>query len=469
MLSVSQHLANYLRSENPRVRVSILGGGVEKPRHIAEQEILTANAAIILVEAGVGVVRETRRHCFLASMTRVPHVAFAIHGMDLAGPSENRYREIESACLRLAEQMGLADVVCIPLSSVDAESLPSVRGMPWHPGPTLKAWLDAVQAPTKDRPHPPSPIVNAAQTAGQFEASVVWLSEAPMLRGRAYLIKTWDKTVEGTISPLKYKINVDTLEHVAAEALERNEIGVCELELEEPVRFDAYGENRHTGSFLLIDPIGAQVAGAGMIRFALRRAHNVHLQHLDVDKSARAVMKRQKPCVLWLTGLSGAGKSTVANLVEKALHAEGRHTYLLDGDNVRHGLNKDLGFTAADRVENIRRIAEVARLMVDAGLIVITAFISPFRAERRMARALFDRSEFIEVYVDAPLDIAERRDPKGLYRKARRGELKNFTGIDSPYEPPEAPEIHLDTAVLSREEAVLRVLEQLRKLESRTE
>ena len=300
-----------------------------------------------------------------------------------------------------------------------------------------------------------------AEVANQFEATIVWMAEQPLLRGRSYLLKIGAKTVTATIAPIKYQVEVDTLAHLAAEKLELNQIGVCELELDQPIAFDPYAENRDTGGFILIDRITNQTAGAGMLKFALRRAHNIHLQHLDVDKAARAALKGQRPGVLWLTGLSGAGKSTIANRVEKRLHAMGRHTYILDGDNVRHGLNKDLGFTAADRVENIRRIAEVAKLMVDAGLIVITAFISPFRAERRMARELLAPGEFIEVFVDAPLGVAEERDPKGLYRKARRGEIKNFTGIDSPYEAPEAPEIRIDTTALDPDAAADRVLAAL--------
>ena len=304
----------------------------------------------------------------------------------------------------------------------------------------------------------------SAAVADQFEATVVWMSDQPMLRGRTYLMKIGTKTVTATIAPLRYRVDVETLAHLAAEKLELNQIGVCELELDRPIAFDPYGENRDTGGFILIDRLTNHTVGAGMLKFALRRAHNIHMQHIDVDKAARAALKGQKACVLWLTGLSGAGKSTIANLMEKKLHGMGRHTYILDGDNVRHGLNKDLGFTAEDRVENIRRIAEVAKLMVDAGLIVITAFISPFRAERGMARALLAEGEFIEVFVDAPLAVAEERDPKGLYRKARRGEIKNFTGIDSPYEAPEAPEIHIDTMTVSADDAVERMLAALRRM-----
>jgi bifunctional enzyme CysN/CysC len=294
-----------------------------------------------------------------------------------------------------------------------------------------------------------------------IQATIVWMHEEPMLRGRSYLIRVGSRTATATVAPLKYKLNVDSLEHVAANKLELNEIGVCDLELSAPVAFDPYRENRDTGAFILIDRITNDTVGAGMIEFALRRAQNIRWQELTVDRGARAAAMHQNPCVLWLTGLSGAGKSTIANRVEAELHRRGHHTYMLDGDNVRHGLNRDLGFTDADRVENIRRVAEVAKLMMDAGLIVLVSFISPFRSERQMARALFDEGQFFEVFVDAPLAVAERRDPKGLYKKARRGELQHFTGIDSPYEAPSNPEIRLDTTSLSALDATGAVLELL--------
>jgi bifunctional enzyme CysN/CysC len=297
--------------------------------------------------------------------------------------------------------------------------------------------------------------------ADQFEATVVWMADDPMYRGRNYLMRIGSQLATATIAPLKYKLNVDSQEHVAATKLELNEIGVCDLELDRPVAFDPYEENRDTGGFILVDRITNDTVGAGMLRYALRRSANVRWQAVDVDKAARAAQKGQTPSVLWFTGLSGAGKSTIANLVETELHRLGCHTYMLDGDNVRHGLNKDLGFTQADRVENIRRIAEVARLMTDAGLIVLVSFISPFRSERRMARELVPDGEFLEVFVDTPLEVAEQRDPKGLYAKARRGELANFTGIDSPYEPPEHPELRLDTTALSAEEGAAQVVRAL--------
>jgi len=297
--------------------------------------------------------------------------------------------------------------------------------------------------------------------ADQFQATVVWMHEEPMLPGRPYLMKIGSRVLTASVTELRHRVNVNTLEHVAAKQLELNEIGLCNLSTDRPIAFDAYEDNRETGGFIFIDKLSNDTVGAGMIHFALRRAENVHWQALDVDKPARAAQKGQKACVLWFTGLSGAGKSTIANLVEKRLLAMGRHTYTLDGDNVRHGLNKDLGFTEADRVENIRRVAEVSKLMVDAGLIVLVSFISPFRSERRMARELLQQGEFIEVYVDTPLAEAERRDPKGLYRKAREGKIRNFTGIDSPYEPPEHAELRLDTTALTPEQAAESVIATL--------
>jgi bifunctional enzyme CysN/CysC len=287
------------------------------------------------------------------------------------------------------------------------------------------------------------------QAADQFEATLIGLTETAILPGRSYLMKLATKVVTATVNPLKHKVNVNTLEHLAAERLELNDIGVVELELDQPLVFEDYAKSRELGGFILIDRITNNTVAAGMLHFALRRSQNVHWQFTDVNRVSRAQMNRQRPCVVWLTGYSGAGKSTIANLVEKKLFSLGHRTYLLDGDNVRHGLNKDLGFTEQDRVENIRRVAEVAKLMVDAGLIVLVSFISPFRAERQGARALMGEGEFFEVFVDTTLAAAEERDVKGLYKKARAGALKNFTGIDSPYEPPESAEIHIDTSKLS--------------------
>jgi bifunctional enzyme CysN/CysC len=290
-----------------------------------------------------------------------------------------------------------------------------------------------------------SPAGERPVLSDQFAADIVWLDHEHMLPGRQYLLKSMTRTVPAQVTELKYRFDVDSLEHNAAKVLELNEIGLVNLSTAEPIVFDPYAENRDTGGFILIDRFSNQTVAAGMIRFALRRASNIHWQALDIDRSARARLKHQKPSVLWFTGLSGSGKSTIANLVEKRLYARGRHTTILDGDNVRHGLNRDLGFTDADRVENIRRVAETAKLMADAGLIVLVSFISPFRSEREMARGLMGEGEFVEIFVDTPLSVAEMRDPKGLYARARAGEIKNFTGVDSPYEPPATPELHLRT------------------------
>lgn len=292
------------------------------------------------------------------------------------------------------------------------------------------------------------------QVADQFAANIVWFNEHALLPGRSYILRTETDQASATITDLKYRINVNNFAHEAAKSLDMNEVGICNISLQAPIAFDPFAENRTTGAFILIDRISNATVGAGMILHALRRAENIHWQSLDVGKQERSLLKHQKPAVFWFTGLSGSGKSTIANLLEKKLHASGRHTYILDGDNVRHGLNRDLGFTDEDRVENIRRVAEVARLMADAGLIVIVSFISPFRAERRMARELMANGEFIEVFVDTPFEECARRDTKGLYARALSGALKNFTGVDSPYEVPENPEVHLETLGKKPEEMV---------------
>jgi bifunctional enzyme CysN/CysC len=299
------------------------------------------------------------------------------------------------------------------------------------------------------------------EVSDQLAAHVIWMSRQEMLPGRSYLLKSGTRTVSAAVSDLKHLVDVDSFKPLAAKTLRLNDIGFCNLSLAEPIAFDPYESNRTTGSFILIDRFSNATVAAGMIRFGLRRATNIHVQALTIDKEARANAKHQKPCVLWFTGLSGAGKSTIANKVEEKLHLLGCHTYLLDGDNVRHGLNRDLGFTDADRVENIRRVGETAKLFVDAGLIVLVSFISPFRSERRMARELVADDEFFEVFVDAPLEVAEQRDPKGLYRKAREGAIQHFTGIDSPYETPENPDLHLHSAVDAPDALADRVVSYL--------
>jgi bifunctional enzyme CysN/CysC len=504
----------------------------------------TADAAVVLVDARIGVMTQTRRHAYLLALIGVPHVAIAVNKMDLVDYSERSFGEIQLQCRELAAAVGLTDVIAIPLSAVRGDNVlePSER-TPWYGGPTLMDFLETVPldedrlqglpfrmpaqwinrpdldfrgvagtiaagaiAPGERIVVQPSgresavarivtydgdldravagqsvtltladdidvsrgDLLSAAEApadvADQFEAMLVWMSDAPLLPERRYLFKIGARTLPGTVTRIKFALNVETLEHVAAATLDLNGIGCCNLSLDEAIPFDPYSRSRDTGGFIMIDRVTNATVGAGMLRYALRRASTIHHQQLDVDKPARASALGQKPCAIWFTGLSGAGKSTIANLLELQLHQLGCRTYLLDGDNVRSGLNRDLGFTEADRVENVRRIAEVAKLMVDAGLIVLVSLISPFRSEREFARSLFEAGEFAEIYVNAPLALAEQRDPKGLYGRARRGELAGFTGIDSPYEPPADPEVEVDTAECTAEQAVERVLARLREL-----
>ena len=306
-----------------------------------------------------------------------------------------------------------------------------------------------------------APVEAPAQVGDQFEATVVWMADEPLLRGRTYLMRVGTKTVAATVAPIKYKLDVDTLDRIAANQLELNGIGVVDVELSEPIAFDPYLENRDTGGFILIDRITNATVGAGLLQFALRRSHNVPWQSVEVDRAARAAAKGQQPFVVWLTGLPGAGKSSIANAVERRLHALGRHTFMLDGDNLRHGLSKDLGFSDADRAENNRRAAEVTKMLTDAGLIVIAALVSPFSADRATTRAQFGEDEFLEVFVDVPPGVAAERDTKGLYAKAREGGLANLTGMGSTYEPPESPEVHLEMASLGIEEAADRIVAAL--------
>jgi bifunctional enzyme CysN/CysC len=502
----------------------------------------TADCAVLLLDARKGVLTQTRRHLFLATLLGVHHVALAVNKMDLVGFSPERFAEIEGELRALAAELGIEELTCIPVCAVDGDNVvsPSER-TPWYEGPTVLGYLETVEVdqermarapfrmPVQLVLRPDAEFRGFAGTVGggtirpgdrvrvlpsglestvarivtfdgdlecavsgqavtltladeidvsrgdvlaapadppavadQLRATVVWMAEQPMLRGRSYLLRLGTAQATATAAPIKHKVDVATMHHLAANRLELNEIGAVDLELDRPLAFDPYRENRETGGFILVDRVTNDTVGAGMLDFALRRAANLRWQPVEVDKRARAALKAQRPCVVWLTGRPSAGKSTIANLVERELLALGHHTYLLDGDNVRHGLTKDLGFTSADRVENIRRVAEVARLMTDAGLIAIVSFISPFRSERRMARDLVEAGEFLEVFVDAPLDVAEARDPKGLYAKARRGELRNFTGIDSPYEPPEAPELRIDTTALTPAAAAARVVAALR-------
>ena len=305
---------------------------------------------------------------------------------------------------------------------------------------------------------------NPPEVSDQFESTIVWMADDPLIPGRAYWLKLGTQTVSATVQSPKFTVNVNNIEHMAAKTLELNAIGVAEILTDKPIVFEPYMNNHVLGGYILIDKISNATVAAGMLHFSLRRAQNVHWQATDIGREAHAALKNQKPKILWFTGLSGSGKSTIANEVEKTLHLLNRHTFLLDGDNIRHGLNKDLGFTETDRIENIRRVGEVAKLMADAGLIVLTAFISPFRAERDMVRAMMPEGEFVEIFVDTPLAVAEARDVKGLYKKARAGQLKNFTGIDSPYEPPEKPDIRVNTVEMSAAEAAEHIVRQLMPL-----
>jgi bifunctional enzyme CysN/CysC len=502
----------------------------------------TAELAIILIDARKGVLTQTRRHTFIATLLGIKNLVVCINKMDLVGYSRETFQKIEEDYRVFAKELGAENIACIPASALVGDNIiDRSANMPWYQGPTLMGHLETVPVGDDQSSKPfrmPVQWVNrpnqnfrgfagtiasgtlksgdaikvlpsgktskvarivsydgdlaeavtdqavtitltdevdvsrgdvlcAAQApvevSDQFEVEVLWMGDEAMLPGRPYIIKAGTKTLPGTLDKLKHKVNVNTLEKMAAETLALNEIGICNLELDSPLAFAPYKENRALGSFIIIDRFTNNTIGLGLIKFALRRAANIHWQAMDVNKSSRAKLIKQKPTVLWFTGLSGAGKSTIANLVEKKLHAQGHLTYLLDGDNVRHGLNRDLGFTDQDRVENIRRVAEVAKLMTDAGLITLVSFISPFRSERLMAREAVAKDEFVEIHIDTSLNEAEKRDVKGLYAKARRGELKNFTGISSPYEAPENPELRIDTAAMSAEEAATEIVKFLER------
>ena len=498
--------------------------------------------AVILIDARKGVLTQTRRHAYIASLLGIRHIVLAVNKIDLVGYSQSIFDQIVADFSQFAAKLDFVSQVAIPLSArYGANVMAKSPETPWYQGPSLLSHLESVDVDTAmsgkpfrlpvqwvNRPNldfrgfsgtiaggrvRPGDSIAVAKSgrlskvsrivtmdgdlkeavagdavtvtlsdevdisrgdvlsspdarpdvSDQFAAHLIWMTEEEMLPGRQYLLKLGTATVPAAISELKHKVDVNTLEHMAGKTLALNEVGYANFSLTAPLAFDAYRDNRDTGGFILIDRFSNATVGAGMIDFGLRRATNVHWQALDVNKGARAAQKHQEPVVLWFTGLSGSGKSTIANLVEKSLAARGKHTYLLDGDNVRHGLNKDLGFTDADRVENIRRVGEAARLFVDAGLIVLVSFISPFRSERRMARDLVGPGEFIEVFVDTPIDVCIARDPKGLYEKAKAGAIKNFTGIDSPYEPPEQAELTIKTVTAAPEahaEAIVAYLSE---------
>jgi len=500
----------------------------------------TADLAIVLVDARKGLLTQTRRHSYIASLLGIRHVVLAVNKMDLVGYDQGVFEAIDAAYRQLAVQLGIDHVTSIPLSALKGDNiLQASAATRWYRGPSLLQHLETVEvdavrndagfrlpvqwvcrpdqnfrgfagtvvsAPvgvgdevvvlpsgqrssvaaivTADgdldlaRPGQAVTLTLAGEVdasrgdviaaaaappevADQFAAHLLWMGDEQLLPGRSYWLKIGARTVGVQVTEIKHKVDVNTQDELAAKHLSLNEVGYCNLYLDQPIPFEPYARSREMGGFILIDRQSNGTVAVGTLDFALRRAGNIHWQHVDVDKHARARIKHQKPRCVWFTGLSGSGKSTIANLVEKRLLAMGHHTYILDGDNVRHGLNKDLGFTDEDRVENIRRVAEVARLMVDAGLIVLVSFISPFRAERRMARGMFGDGEFLEVFVDTPLEIAEARDPKGLYAKARAGILSNFTGVDSTYERPEHPEIVLSTVRIDAEALARQVVEYL--------
>ena len=502
----------------------------------------TADLAVLLVDARNGLMVQTRRHAFIASLLGIRHVVLAVNKIDLVGYSQEVFDQIRKDFDTFANGFGFETLQAIPMSARYGDNVTAKSGhMPWFAGPTLLEHLEAVEvgehefeAPFRfpvqwvNRPNldfrgysgtiasgtvsvgeeivvagpaktskvqtivAPSgevqtarageavtitledeidisrgdllaPVSSRPDVADQMAAHVIWMSDEAMLPGRPYILKIGARTVTATVTEIKHKINVNTFEHIAGKTLELNEIAFCNLALASSVAFDPYEANRTTGSFILIDRMTNATVAAGLVWFALRRATNIHWQALDIDKQARAEKLGQKPAVLWFTGLSGSGKSTIASIVEKKLHLDGRQTYTLDGDNVRHGLNRDLGFTDADRVENIRRVGEVAKLFTDAGLITLVSFISPFRAERRMARDLMEDGEFIEVFVDTPIEECRKRDPKGLYAKADRGEIKNFTGIDSPYEAPENPELHIHNVGRDPEDVAEEVITYLKQ------
>ncbi len=484
----------------------------------------TADLAVVVIDARRGVLSQTRRHTFIASLLGIQHIVLAVNKIDLVNFAKPVFDRIVEDYRSFAVGLGFKTILPVPISALNGDNVTTLsKGTPWYKGPTLLHFLETVEISNNEeskqfrfpvqlvsRPDldfrgfsgqvasgrirvgdavvvaksgqlsKVSKIVSydgnldearAGQAitivvedqidvsrgnmlvdpqarphiADQLQAHVVWFDAEPMIPGRSYILRTETESVNCAVTILKHEININTFAQEAAKSLHMNSVGVCNFSCRSSIAFDSYRVNRVTGNFIIIDRYTNRTLGAGMIDFPLRRAENVHWQAMEVNKRSRAEIKHQRPAVLWFTGLSGSGKSTIANCVEKILHVHGKHTYILDGDNVRHGLNRDLGFTDEDRVENIRRVAETAKLMSDAGLIVIVSFISPFRAERRFARELMDDGEFIEIFVDTPIEECARRDPKGLYKKAEAGTLKNFTGISSPYERPENPELHILT------------------------
>jgi len=500
----------------------------------------TADVAILLIDARYGVMEQTRRHAFIASLLGIPQVVVAVNKMDLVDFDQGKFNEIDVAFREFAKNLNFTDIMTIPVSALDGDNVTTKSDVaPWYKGPSLLAFLEDVEVDRQSLETPfrlPVQWVNRPnldfrgfsgtiasgtiskgdeimampsgkrskvkdivlykesldharmdqavtitledeidisrgdmictpnqpnEVADQFQAHLIWMDDTRLFPGRQYIIRTANMSVAGSITSLKHRIDVADFSEAAAKTLELNEIGVVTLSLAKPIPFDSYLNNRTTGAFVVVDRMSNRTVGAGTIDFALRRSKNIVRQDFTVDHTARAEQKGQKPATLWFTGLSGSGKSTIANHVDQLLFERGHHTYTLDGDNIRHGLNRDLGFTKEDRVENIRRIGEVSRLMNNAGLIVMCSFISPYRAEREMVRSKAGEGVFIEVFVDTPLSVAEERDVKGLYKRARAGEIKNFTGIDSEYQPPENPEIHIKTVETTAEDAAAKIVDYL--------
>ena len=500
----------------------------------------TADVAILLIDARYGVMEQTRRHAFIASLLGIPQVVVAVNKMDLVDFDQGKFNEIDLEFRKFAKNLNFKDIMTIPVSALDGDNVTTKSDVaPWYKGPSLLEFLEDVEVDRQSLETPfrlPVQWVNRPnldfrgfsgtiasgtiskgdeimampsgkrskvkdivlykesldharmdqavtitledeidisrgdmictpeqpnEVADQFQAHLIWMDDTRLFPGRQYIIRTANMSVAGSITSLKHRIDVADFTEAAAKTLELNEIGVVTLSLTKPIPFDPYVDNRTTGAFVVVDRMTNRTVGAGAIDFALRRSKNIVRQDFTIDHTARSEQKGQKPATLWFTGLSGSGKSTIANHVDQLLFERGHHTYTLDGDNIRHGLNRDLGFTKEDRVENVRRIGEVARLMNNAGLIVMCSFISPYRAERQMVRSKAGEGAFVEVFVDTPLSVAEDRDVKGLYKRARAGEIKNFTGIDSEYQPPENPEIHIKTVETSAEKAAAQIVDYL--------
>lgn len=425
-LSSEQYSLSYFRSP-------------ETGEFIPERDASLAGVFVLFADISEGFTHRARQDCHLASLFSIPDAVLAVAGLEHEREPDRQLAEIRREFLDFTEDLGFG--------SNAAVSLTGLKDI---------ACLNQQTAPSQ-------PAKNSDLSSDQFAVHLVWTGHDPLLPGRPYEFIGAGGATTGSVSALKHHLDLETMEQLAATILERGDIAYCNIELDDPVDFTPFGENRDLGGFRLKDKISGKNVAFGLIKFALRRATNIKWQALEIGKQERAAAKNQTPHALWFTGLSGSGKSCIASLLEKKLHAMGRHTYVLDGDNVRHGLCRDLGFTDADRVENLRRIAETARLFVDAGLIVPVSFISPFRSERRMAREMFAEGEFLEVYVNTPLEVCETRDPKGLYKKARAGKIKNFTGLDSPYEPPENADIVLPGAEKSPEELVEFLMENLKQ------